>query len=188
MIEIENLKCRNLRIESLVIPEGLTFIRGKNGAGKTTLLELAAGLRLPDKGSILIDGKTPREIHAGYVSEFPSRSLLFAKVSDDISSALRFRGMPEADILRETEYTAEIFGISHLLKRDCRTLSGGEKVLTAAASASAGQPKLIVLDEPDSHLDEQTAYELSEALLKMEIPHIIWASHRKFAEGFEVVL
>ncbi|HJJ79820.1 MAG TPA: ATP-binding cassette domain-containing protein, partial [Methanocorpusculum sp.] len=91
-------------------------------------------------------------------------------------------------ILYGTEETAEIFGISHILKRDCRTLSGGEKVLTAAASAAAGHPKLIVLDEPDSHLDEQTACELSDALLKMEIPHIIWASHRKFAEGFEVVL
>ena len=39
----------------------------------------------------------------------------------------------EADILRETKETADIFGISHLLHRDCRTLSGGEKVLTAAA-------------------------------------------------------
>ena len=188
MIEITNLRYRNLSIESLIIPEGLTFIRGRNGAGKTTFLELAAGLRLPDAGSILIDGKTPREIHAGYVSEFPSRSLLFAKVSDEISSALRFRGLPEADILHETEETAEIFGISHLLKRDCRTLSGGEKVLTAAASAAVGHPELIVLDEPDSHLDEQTACELSDALLKMGAPHILWSSHRKFAEGFEVVL
>ena len=109
-------------------------------------------------------------------------------MSDEISSALRFRGLPEADILHETEETAEIFGISHLLKRDCRTLSGGEKVLTAVASAAVGHPKLIVLDEPDSHLDEQTACELFDALLKMGIPHILWSSHRKFAEGFEVVL
>ena len=188
MIEIINLHCRNLYIESLVIPDGPTFVRGKNGAGKTTFLEIASGLRLPDKGSILIDCKSPREIPAGYVSEFPSRSLLFAKVSDEISSSLRFAGLPEADILRETKETADIFGISHLLHRDCRTLSGGEKVLTAAAAAAAGCPKLIVLDEPDSHLDEQTAFELLNSLLEMNIPHILWASHRKFAEGFEVVL
>ena len=188
MIEIEQLCIRSLCIESLSIPEGLTFIRGKNGCGKTTFLELAAGLRLPESGSIRIDGKLPREIHAGYVSEFPSRSLLFSRVSDEISSSLRFAGLPEEDIRRKTAKTAEVFGITHLLSRDCRTLSGGEKVLTAVAAAAVGCPKLIVLDEPDSHFDAETAKEAAEALLECKIPYILWASHKNFCRGYEVRL
>lgn len=188
MIEIADLRCRNLCIEHREIPKGLSFIRGKNGAGKTTFLEVAAGLYLPETGSILIDGKSPREIHAGYVSEFPSRSLLFSRVADEISSPLRFAGLAEAEIRRETEETAEIFGIAHLLSRDCRTLSGGEKVLTAVAAAAVGHPSLIVLDEPDSHLDTETACETADALRELAIPYILWASHKNFTAGFEVRL
>ena len=188
MIEVCHLRFRSLEIESLSIPKGLTFIRGKNGCGKTTFLELAAGIRLPESGTILIDGKTPREIHAGYVSEFPSRSLVFSRVSDEISSALRFLGLSETEIRRETEETAEAFRITHLLSRDCRTLSGGEKVLTAVAAAAVGSPELIVLDEPDSHFDAETACETADALRERKIPYILWASHKNFLNGFEVRL
>ena len=188
MIEITALRHGVLSIPSLRIPEGLTFIRGRNGSGKTTLLNLAAGLILPEKGSILIDGKPPREVSIGYVSEFPARNMLFSRVSDEVSSSLRFACRPADEISRKTAEAADLFGITHLLSRDCRTLSGGEKVLTACAAAAVGKPQAVILDEPDSHLDAETAGELAEALQKSGIPYILWASHRHFADGFEVVL
>ena len=56
------------------------------------------------------------------------------------------------------------------------------------AAAAVGKPQAVILDEPDSHLDAETAGELAEALQKSGISHILWASHRHFADGFEVVL
>lgn len=188
MIEVTSLRHGVLSISSLQIPEGLTFIRGKNGSGKTTFLNLAAGLILPAEGSITIDGKPPREVSVGYVSEFPARNMLFSRVADEIGSPLRFARLSPEEIRCETEAAAERFGISHLLSRDCRTLSGGEKVLTACAAASVGNPLAVVLDEPDSHLDAETAQELAATFRDSGIPYILWASHRQFADGFEVVL
>lgn len=188
MIEVNSLRHGVISIDSLDIPEGLTFIRGKNGSGKTTFLQLAAGLILPEAGSIRIDGRFPREVDIGYVSEFPARNMLFPRVEDEIASTLRFAGVPAAEVRRCTEEAAELFGISHLLRRNCKTLSGGEKVLTACAAAAASSPLVSVLDEPDSHLDAETAAELADAFRNAGIRYILWASHRQFAHGFEVVL
>ncbi len=188
MIKVTNLRHGALSLSSLQIPEGLTFIRGRNGSGKTTFLQLAAGLILPEEGSITINDKTPRETDIGYVSEFPARNMLFSRVEDEIASSLRFAGKSPAEIRRETADAADLFGITHLLSRNCRTLSGGEKILTACAAASVGSPNAVVLDEPDSHLDTETAAGLAEAFQAFSIPHILWASHRHFADGFEVIL
>ena len=188
MIEVTALRHGVLDIPHREIQAGLTFLRGKNGSGKTTFLNLAAGLILPDAGSITIDGKLPREIQVGYVSEFPARNMLFSRVEDEIAATLRFAGKSPAEIRRGTVETAELFGITHLLPRDCRTLSGGEKVLTACAAAAVNRPLLAVLDEPDSHLDAETAAELADAFKACGIPFILWASHRQFTDGFEVVL
>ncbi len=177
MIEIKNLQYGSLVCAHLLIPPGLTVIRGKNGAGKTTLLSLISGLVLPEQGEIRIDSQAPREISAGYVSEFPDRHLLFSRVYDEIASPLRFARMPEDAIRTQTERLADMFGISHLLYRECKTLSGGEKIMTGVASAAAGSPLLLVLDEPDSHLDPETTADLIRVVRGRNIPYIIWSSH-----------
>lgn len=177
MIRIENLKSGILEIPELEIPEGLTVLYGDNGAGKTTLLKLAAGILLPGQGSILINGKTPRDLRVGYVSEFPDRHLIFSRVRDELSSPLWFMHKTPEETKLALKEVAEKFSITHLLERDTRTLSGGEKILVGTAAAIINSPELLVLDEPDSHLDPKTRDELLTLIRAAGIPHTLWSSH-----------
>ncbi|MDE2518546.1 MAG: ABC transporter ATP-binding protein [Methanocorpusculum sp.] len=189
MISVTGLRCGILDIPHLTIPEGITAVTGDNGAGKSTLLRVLAGMNLPESGTITIDGATPRECEVGCVSEFPDRHLIFPVVRDEIASPLRFayRGPDEIDA--GIAETAEQFGITHLLDRECRTLSGGEKMLVGVATALAAHPVLLVLDEPDSHLDPQTTGELLRKIRDSGCPHVVWSTHsRRIGEQADQIL
>lgn len=177
MIQIDDLHHGVLAIPSLQIPAGLTVVSGKNGAGKTTLLKICAGLFLPDVGSVSIDGLSPRSQNVGYVSEFPDRHLLFPIVFDEIASPLRFDKQSPADIEEKVLKTSEEAGITHLLTRECRTLSGGEKIMVGITTSIIHDPILLVLDEPDSHLDPETVEELRSFISSKHIPYVMWSSH-----------
>lgn len=177
MIEVTDLRHGVLSIPSLSIPPGLTVVSGKNGAGKTTLLKICSGITLPDSGSVSIDGLSPRLQNVGYVSEFPDRHLLFPIVFEEIASSLRFAKIPQAEIEDKVLQTAEEAGITHLLNRECRTLSGGEKMLVGITAAVVHDPVLLVLDEPDSHLDPETVEDLRSFIASRNISYVMWSSH-----------
>lgn len=153
MLIINRLRFQLLNIPSLVIPPGWTAVIGQNGSGKTTLLRIIAGLALPEVGEILVDGIAPRETEVGWVHEFPDRNLLFSRVSDELASPLRFRGLKCSETMKRVEDLAELAGVEDLLDRLTGTLSGGEKALISLLTALAHRPLLLVLDEFDSHLD-----------------------------------
>ncbi len=191
MIEVTDLRHGVLSIPALSIPPGFTVVSGKNGAGKTTLLKICSGITLPDSGSVSIDGLSPRLKIVGYVSEFPDRHLLFPIVFEEIASSLQFARVPPDEIEEQVFQTAEEAGITHLLDRECRTLSGGEKMLVGITAAVVHDPVLLVLDEPDSHLDSKTVEELCSFISSRNISYVMWsshsASHRQKAD-FEVGL
>jgi len=176
MIELNNLVYRDLKIPELKIPEGLCAIFGPNGSGKSTLLQLLAGMELPERGTVLIDGSSPRDIECGYLSEFPDKNIIFERVEDEISSPLKFRHTDCTETREILSHITEKLGITRLSGKKIMKLSGGEKVLVALATAISAKPDLLVLDEADSHLDSLTAEEIFDIVRDLQIQHVVFCT------------
>ncbi|ADP77778.1 tungstate/molybdate transport system ATP-binding protein [Methanothermus fervidus DSM 2088] len=174
MIELKNInkdwKEFKLKNINLKVNDGEYFIiLGPSGAGKTLLLELIAGVEFPDSGEIIIDGRDvtylpPEKRNISIVYQdymlFPHKN-----VHENIAFGLEVRG--ENDIDKKVKKIAELLGIKHLLHRYPRTLSGGEKQRVALARALIIEPKILLLDEPLSALDERIRDELMVELKRM---------------------
>lgn len=173
MITADKIRYRSLVVDNLRLSPGTISIIGPNGSGKTTLLKLLAGIAVPDSGTVLIDGVPPRNTEVGWVNEFPDRNILFGSVSDEIASALWFRHLPCRMIDERVKQVMESAGILHLENRTVQTLSGGEKILVALASSLVIRPKVLVLDEYDSHLDAHHIKTIADSIRKSRIPYVI---------------
>lgn len=151
----------HLRDVTFSVEKGEHFIiLGPSGAGKTVLLEVIAGIIEPDSGRIFLNGEDitdlpPEKRGLAYI---PQNYALFPNMSvfDNIAFGLKVRKVPKAEIGRKVRELSEVLGISHLLKRKPKTLSGGEMQRVAIARALAVEPELLLLDEPFANLDVQT--------------------------------
>lgn len=151
----------------------VTGVVGPSGAGKSTLAELLLGLRHPDAGRILIDGR--RRDHAGpdfqrAVAYVPQEPVL---IRGSIIDNVRFHRdwvTDEAIIaaLHDARVHDDILGWPDGLDTDPGTLgnrvSGGQKQRIAIARALAGTPRLLVLDEPTSALDASSEAGIASTL------------------------
>jgi energy-coupling factor transport system ATP-binding protein len=176
MIEFDDVSFRDLEIPSLKIPEGVCAVFGPNGSGKSTFLKLLSGMELPEKGSILIDGSVPRKTESGYLSEFPDKNILFERVADEIASPLKFRHTDCEETEETVNEVIEKLGIARLYDKNLKKLSGGEKVLVELATAIVADPDLLILDEPDSHLDPFTAGEIFDIITCLDITHVVFCT------------
>ncbi len=136
---------------------------GPNGAGKTTLLRVASGVLSPDAGAVLLFGVPLREIPVR------ARARELAVVPQDIELQFGFRiselvlmgraphlsglGFESARDLELARAALAKLGIEALADRSCLSVSGGERQLAFVARALVQQPRLLLLDEPTSHLD-----------------------------------
>ena len=143
------------------VPSGqYGVLMGATGCGKTSLLEAVAGLRPVRAGSIRLNGvdvtrEPPAARQVGYV---PQDGALFRTmtVRDQLGFALRVRGAAEAAVAARVAELAGWLGIPHLLSRKPPGLSGGEAQRVALGRALSFRPKVLLLDEPFSALDDDT--------------------------------
>ena len=146
---------------SFEIPDAAyAVIMGPTGIGKTTILEAICGLRHIERGRILIDGVdvtdwSPADRNLGYV---PQDLALFPtyKVREQLVFGMKLRKMPAKEQRERSNMLADLLGISHLLHRTIKALSGGEAQRVALARALSFNPSALLLDEPLSALDSET--------------------------------
>jgi ABC-type sugar transport system ATPase subunit len=173
MIHVRDL---TLRVGAFAL-EGVSFrvatgryavLMGKTGSGKSTLLEAITGLKPLAAGRVeLLDRDVtwlkPADRGIGYVPQdlalFPTMT-----VRQHLAFALTIRGWDRSAVERRVAELAELLGLGRLLERWPQGLSGGEAQRTALGRALSFRPRVLLLDEPLSALDEETREGMVELL------------------------
>jgi len=147
-------------------------ITGPNGSGKTILVKLVAGLLCPEQGTVRIAGEPMNAIppwrrQIGYV---PQEGLLFPNrtVRENIEFGLEVRRIDGPARMEAVCRVAEVIGIGPLLGRSVDGLSGGERQRTALARALVLEPRVLLLDEPVSSIDEASRDSLCRELRRIQ--------------------
>ncbi|NND89544.1 MAG: ABC transporter ATP-binding protein [Granulosicoccus sp.] len=158
---------------TLTVDKGQTLVLfGPSGAGKTVLLRLVAGVIEPDAGRILIDGKDMRGVEPEYrgVGMAFQNFALFPHMSamENIASPLTARQLGASAIRSGVDALARLLKIDHVLTHYPRELSNGQKQRTALARALAGQPELLLLDDPLRNVDAKLRFEM-----RLELPRLL---------------
>ncbi len=180
MLGVENISFaygreKILKSLSVEIKDGEFFgIIGPNGSGKTTLLKIITKILNPSSGRILLDGEDVRKIPAGQYS----RNISFLPSGIDVSFSYtveefvsmgrfpytgRYGNLSSGDMEKVNE-TLDTLGISPGAERKINELSDGEKQRVFLAQAIVQEPRLIILDEPTSHLDIGHSYKILDII------------------------
>lgn len=175
-----------LHVPSLTIGPGVTAVLGLNGCGKTTLLRLLATVVAPRTGTVTVAGVQASDANLvairrrlGYLPQddsVPRRLTVFdhvdlVAVMREISDDTRRRRAAVHGALREVQ-------LVELAGERCGRLSGGQRRRVALAAALAGTAELLVLDEPDAHLDHEQLTALTASLrARAERATIVVATH-----------
>jgi ABC-type lipoprotein export system ATPase subunit len=152
----------------------MVAVQGPSGSGKTTLLLLIAGLLAADAGVIRFAGREIASLSEDQASEYLMRDVGFiyqsvqlmprTSVLENASLKLVLGGMGMREAKAQTMPWLVRLGLADRLKYTPEQLSGGERQRVAIARALAGEPRLILADEPTGNLDSARSVELVELL------------------------
>jgi ABC-2 type transport system ATP-binding protein len=150
----------------LSVAEGeISALLGRNGAGKTTLVSIVAGLLSADTGSVVIDGIDARlhpRLARANVGLAPQETGVYPTLScrDNLRLFTGLAGMGRSETRAAIDELGELLGLTELLDRRAKELSGGERRRLHTAIALVGRPSLVLLDEPTVGADVQTRSQL----------------------------
>src|SRR5579875_1742427 len=144
-------------------PGTATGIFGRNGAGKTTLLRIASGILAPDRGSVVLDGRTPdrhwREFHRriGFLSAGDRGLYVRLSVRAHLEFWAALAMIPRRERRSAVESALAQFELEELADRRAERLSQGQRQRLRLALTLVHHPDVLLLDEPRNSLDQDGA-------------------------------
>jgi molybdate transport system ATP-binding protein len=183
-----------LRVDC-ALSAGWTVLFGPSGAGKTSLLRILGGLTKPDRGRVVLHGRTltdsgsgmfvaPAAREIGFVAQRPA---LFPNLNVSANVAFGLHGLSKRAAEERVVQMLELFQAGELARRMPADLSGGERQRVALARALAPQPRMLLLDEPFTALGADLKVvileELNHWLKEHKVP-ALYVSH-DIAEAFQ---
>lgn len=162
----------------LTIQQGeYVAISGPSGCGKTTLLSLLGLLDTPSEGEYLLDGHAVAGLKAADRARVRNRQIGFVfqafnligdlTVYENVELPLTYREMPAAERKQRVHAALERVGMAHRVKHFPAQLSGGQQQRVAVARAVAGEPAILLADEPTGNLDSVNGESVMDLLREL---------------------
>jgi putative ABC transport system ATP-binding protein len=172
-----------------VAPGEFVAVTGPSGSGKTTFLTIAGLLEAPTGGRYVLDGVDVSQLGDDARSRIRNQKIGFIfqgfnliadlNVFDNVDVPLRYRGMKADERRRRVRAALERVGLAARERHYPAELSGGQQQRVAIARALAGEPRLLLADEPTGNLDSQMARSVMDLLeeLNREGATIVMVTH-----------
>jgi cobalt/nickel transport system ATP-binding protein len=187
LIKLSRISCgfadRTLlqEVDLALYPGERVALVGPNGAGKTTLLQLLVGLHPPSAGEIWIFGQArrteadfvPVRARVGLMFQDADDQLFCPTVLEDVAFGPLNLGRSPAEARDDAEQTLANLGLSDYADRVTYRLSAGEKRMVALATVLAMRPRVLLLDEPTTGLDQASEARLLDHLQDLDLAMLI---------------
>ncbi|MGZ3517525.1 MAG: ABC transporter ATP-binding protein [Vulcanimicrobiaceae bacterium] len=192
----DEVETRALRDISLSIERGeYVSVEGPSGCGKSTLLSIIGLLDVPSSGSYLLNGRAIETLSAAERAAIRNREVGFIfqnfnligdlTVEENIELPLTYRGVTKAERRRRVTEVMQRVDIAHRGRHYPAQLSGGQQQRVAVARALAGNPSVLLADEPTGNLDSKNGEAVMELLTRLHEggSTIVMVTHdRRFAK------
>ncbi len=152
-------------------------IAGPSGCGKSTLLAILGLLDSPSDGTYVLNGKPVQNLKLSERARIRNREIGFIfqafnligdlTVYENVELPLTYRGMPSAERKKRVHEALERVGMSHRVKHYPSQLSGGQQQRVAVARALAGDPSILLADEPTGNLDSANGEAVMDLLREL---------------------
>jgi putative ABC transport system ATP-binding protein len=152
-------------------------IAGPSGCGKSTLLAILGLLDSPTDGTYILNGKPVQNLKLSERARIRNREIGFIfqafnligdlTVYENVELPLTYRGMPSAERKKRVHEALERVGMSHRVKHYPSQLSGGQQQRVAVARALAGDPSILLADEPTGNLDSANGEAVMDLLREL---------------------
>ncbi|HEY3824768.1 MAG TPA: ABC transporter ATP-binding protein [Bryobacteraceae bacterium] len=152
-------------------------ISGPSGCGKSTLLAILGLLDSPSDGAYVLNGRAVQDLKLSERARIRNREIGFVfqafnligdlTVYENVELPLTYRGMGGAERKRRTQEALERVGMAHRMKHYPAQLSGGQQQRVAVARALAGDPSILLADEPTGNLDSANGEAVMDLLTEL---------------------